>query len=261
MKNMKRYEKELIFAKDLAKKAGEIILKNFTHSTITIKDNFSPVTETDIAISKLVISEVKKKFPAHQILDEELQNVNDESEYLWVCDPVDGTMPFSRGIPTSVFSLALCKNKKPVVAVVYDPYIKRLFYTTVEDYAYLNNKQIHVSNKSLKPGEIIYMESYWLKLIGLNINNFFEYCIKKNILISSVESIVYASMLVADGSILLNIAPAVYPWDRAAAILIVKNAGGVSFDEKGQELTAFGKHKYFIASNGIAHKEIMHLLT
>ena len=258
---MGEYERELKFAKALAKKAGKIILKNFTHSTISIKDNFSPVTETDVAISKMVISEVKKTFPNHQVLDEELQNVNSESEYLWVCDPVDGTMPFSRGIPTSVFSLALCKNKKPVVAVVYDPYIKRLFYTTLCDATYMNGKKVKVSNKNLRPGEIIFMESYWLRLKGLDINNFFNYCEKKNVLVSLVESIVYGSMLVANGSIILNIAPAVYPWDRAAAILIVKNAGGICIDEKGEDLTVFGNHKYFIASNGIAHKEIMKLLT
>jgi len=257
---MKRYERELNFAKDLALKAGKIILKNFTHSTATIKYNYSPVTETDVAVSKLVISEVKKNFPAHQVFDEEMQNVDSDSEYLWVCDPVDGTMPYSRGIPTSVFSLALCKNKEPVAAVAYDPYIKRLFYTTDGDASYLNGKPIHVSNKTLTPGEIIYMESYWLRQNNVNINNFFDYCIKKNILISLVESIVYASMLVANGSIPLNISTAASPWDRAAAILIVKNAGGVCLDEKSRQMTVFGNHKLFISSNGVAHNEIMDLL-
>lgn len=257
---MEQYKKELKFAKDLAKKAGKIILKNFTHSTISIKENFTPVTETDKAISKLVISEVKKNFPLHEVLDEELQNKNINSEYLWVCDPIDGTVPFSRGIPTSVFSLALCKNKKPVLAVIYDPYMKRLLYTTVGNVTYMNGKPIHVSNKTLKPGEIIYMESYWVRAKGLNVNNFFDYCKRKNIFISLVESIVYASMLVADGLIPLNISTAATPWDIAAAMLIVRNAGGVCLDEKSRELTVFGNHKYFISSNGIAHKEIMHLL-
>lgn len=255
---MKRYERELKFAKDLAIKAGKIILKNFTHSTVTIKENFSPVTETDIAISKLVISEIKKNFPTHQVLDEELQNKNINSEYLWVCDPIDGTVPFSRGIPTSVFSLALCKNKKPVVAVIYDPYVKRLLYTTVGDVTYMNGKPVHVSDKSLKPGEVIYLLSYWFK--DFDNNKFFNYCKKKNVIVSLVESIVYSSMLVANGLIPLSISASAYPWDRAAAILIVKNAGGICLDEKSQELTVFGKHKYFISSNGIAHKEIMHLI-
>lgn len=256
---MKKYERELKFAKDLAKKAGQIILKNFTHSTISIKDNFSPVTETDIAISELVISEIKKNFPSHKVLDEELQNKNIDSEYLWVCDPVDGTVPFSRGIPTSVFSLALCKNKKPVVGVIYDPYIKRLLYTTAGDITYMNGKPVHVSDESLKPGEIIYVLSYWLK--DFNHNKFFDYFKKKNIIVSLVESMVYLSMLVSLGAIPLAIMSGGHPWDRAAAILIVKNAGGICLDEKSQELIVFGKHKYFIASNGIAHKEIMHLLT
>jgi myo-inositol-1(or 4)-monophosphatase len=257
---MIEYKAELEFAKQLAYKAGEIITKNFLHSTITIKSNLTPVTETDLEISKLVIKEVKNNFPNHQVFDEEYQHDNQNAEFIWVCDPVDGTIPYSRGIPTSVFSLALCKNKKPVVAVAYDPYIKRLFHTTIDDVSYMNGKPIHVNNKTLTQGEIIYMESYWLRQKGVNINNFFDYCIKKNILVSLIESIVYASMLVANGSIPLNISTAASPWDRAAAILIVKNAGGVCLNERSQELTVFGEHKYFIASNGIAHKEIMGLL-
>ncbi len=255
---MKQYERELKFAKDLAIKAGKIILKNFTHSKVSLKDQFSPVTETDIAISKLIITEIKKNFPTHQVLDEELQNTNSDSEYLWICDPVDGTVPFSRGIPTSMFSLALCKNKKPVVAVIYDPYIKRLLYTTVGDVTYMDGKPVHVSNKSLKPGEVIYVLSYWLK--NIDHNKYFDYFKKKNIIVSLVESMVYLSMLVSLGAIPLVIMSGGFPWDRAAAILIIKNAGGVCLDEKSQELTVFGNHKYFIASNGIAHKEIMHLL-
>jgi fructose-1,6-bisphosphatase/inositol monophosphatase family enzyme len=68
---MKNYQKELDFAKDLALKAGKIITKNFLHSKIAIKSNNTIVTETDLTVSKLVIEQVKKNFPSHEVFDEE----------------------------------------------------------------------------------------------------------------------------------------------------------------------------------------------
>ena len=140
------FDIELEFAKQLALKAGEIIAKNFLHSTITTKLNLTPVTETDLAVSKLVISEVKKNFPSHEVFDEEFQHEKHDAEYLWVCDPVDGTIPFSHHIPTSMFSLALCKNNEPVVAVTYDPFMKRSLYTKSDSPSYINNNEIRVKS-------------------------------------------------------------------------------------------------------------------
>src|SRR3989338_11294921 len=100
---MDKYSNELAFAKDLAKKAGAIFRKNFSSSTRTIKSNNTPVTETDIAVSKLVHLEIGKQFPHHAIMDEEQSHdYEHDGGYVWVCDPVDGTIPFSHRIPTSV---------------------------------------------------------------------------------------------------------------------------------------------------------------
>ena len=105
------------------------------------------MTETDLAISKLIISEVKKNFPAHVVFDEELQHVGHDSEFIWVCDPVDGTIPFAHHIPTSMFSLALCHNGEPVVAVTYDPFMKRLLYTKSDSPSFTKMKKKLKSNK------------------------------------------------------------------------------------------------------------------
>jgi len=79
---MNDYQAELEFAKQLAFKAGEIITKNFLHSTITTKSNLTPVTETDLAVSKLVIKEVKKTFPDHKVFVEEYQHKDHNSEFI-----------------------------------------------------------------------------------------------------------------------------------------------------------------------------------
>src|SRR3989339_746568 len=209
---MKDFQVELEFAKQLALKAGEIITKNFLHSTITTKSNLTPVTETDLAVSKLVIEEVKNNFPTHEVFDEEFQHEKHDAEYLWVCDPVDGTIPFSHHIPTSMFSLALCKNSEPVVAVIYDPFMKRMLFTKADSPAYLNEKSIYVEPGKFVPGEFIFGIPYWNK--DFNTNKYFDLIFKKKVRVTYVESIVYQSMLIAMGISKALIIIAASPWDR-----------------------------------------------
>ena len=252
---MDDYKKELEFAKNLALKAGDIIIKNFLHTTITTKSNITPVTETDLAVSKLVIEEVKINFPTHQVFDEEYQHDNHDAEYIWVCDPVDGTIPFSHHIPTSMFSLALCKNEEPVVAVTYDPFMKRLLYTKSGDNSFMNDQPINVKKGPFVTGDFIFGIPYWDR--SFNNNKYFDLIFKKNVRVTYVESIVYESMMVATGISRGMISIAASPWDRAAAKMIIENSGGKCTDERGERLPVFGNPKYFIASNGTVHDELL----
>lgn len=254
---MTTYTQELAFAKDLALQAGEIMVKNFSRSTITVKENMTPVTETDIAISKLVTAEVKKHFPTHAVVDEELQKHDTNTEFQWVCDPVDGTIPFSYSIPTSMFSLALCRSGVPVVGVMYDPYMKRLLYATEDTPTRMNEKEITVNSRALTAGSAIYCVPYWIP--QFDSNAFLNYFRKKNIIVSSVESFVYVAMLVANGTITTAVLPAAQAWDRAASILIIRNAGGKITDEHGVDLTVFGDHEVCIMSNGLVHEEMVRI--
>lgn len=249
---------ELEFAKELALKAGEIITKNFLHSTITTKSNLTPVTETDLAISKMVINEVKKDFPNHEVFDEEFQHENHNAEYIWVCDPVDGTVPFSHHIPTSMFSIALCHNDEPVVAVIYDPFMKRLLYTITNSPSYMNEKEIRVKSGKFITGEYIFGIPYWNR--SFDTNKYFDLIFKKKIGVSYVESIVYQSMLVATGISKALVIIAASPWDRAAAKMIIENAGGICTDENDKRLTVFGNPQYFIATNKEVHGEVIEMV-
>lgn len=249
------YEKELEFATALALKAGEIIRSNFSKSTITVKSNLTPVTETDIAVSKLVIAEVKKHNPEHVVLDEELQHDIPDAEFVWVCDPIDGTVPFSHHVPTSVFSLALCRNKRPVVAVVHDPYINRLFSTVTGGPSYMNGTIIRINDREFEKGDFIYGIPTWYE--KFDTNTYFELIYKKSVRVTLIESIVYQCMLVAMGTTKAMLSVAANPWDRAAALLLVENAGGKCTDEQGDPFTVFGDHQLFLATNGAVHEELL----
>ena len=255
---MNDYLIELEFSKQLALKAGKIISKNFLHSTITTKSNLTPLTETDLAVSKLVIENVKKNFPDHKVFDEEYQHDDHSAEFIWVCDPIDGTIPFSHHIPTSIFSLALCKNGEPVVAVIYDPFMNRLLYTRKDSPSYLNEKEIHVKSGKFIPGDYIFGIPYWNH--DFDNNKYFKLIFDKKIRVTYVESIVYQSMLVASGMTKALVIIAASPWDRAAAKMIIENAGGICTDENDKRLTVFGDPKYFIATNKEVHEEIIEIV-
>jgi len=249
---------ELEFAKQLALKAGEIITKNFLHSTITTKSNLTPVTETDLAVSRLVIEAVKNNFPNHEVFDEEFQHEKHDAEYLWVCDPVDGTTPFSHHIPTAMFSLALCHNDEPVVAVTYDPFMKRMLYTKTESPSFMNKKRICVKPGKFIAGEYIFGIPYWNR--NFNTNKYLDLIFKKKVWVTYVESIVYEAMMVATGISKALVTVAANPWDRAAAKMIIENAGGLCTDENDKRLTVFGSPQYFIATNKEVHDEVIEIV-
>ena len=253
-----KYDKELEFAKIVAKKAGEIIRKGISHSTVTIKSNISPVTETDFKVSKIVQEEISAHFPNHTLLDEEIQNTESDAEYLWICDPIDGTIPFSHQTPTSMFSLALCHNKKPVVAVIYDPYMDRMLYTQKGEPTYCNGKKTEIKKGQLERGDIVYLNPYWFK--SFNYNLFYSECKKMNLIVSDIQSYVYQSMLVALGITKAVVMWRCFPWDRAAALLIVQNAGGVTVDETSQSIEIFGKGEAVVSSNLESQKFMLDLV-
>lgn len=133
------------FAISIAKEAGEIIRKNFTLGMKKEwKEDQSPVTETDYRINTILIEQVQKEFPDYGVLGEE-ESYNEKAVNLWVCDPVDGTVPFSHGIPICTFSLALVKNGEPVLGVVYEPFMDQMYCAEKSKGAFLNGEKISVS--------------------------------------------------------------------------------------------------------------------
>ncbi len=240
------------FAIDLAKKAGKTIRANFRLAMKKDwKDNDTPVTITDTAINRMVINAVKKHFPSHGVLGEEESYNEKGKEFLWVCDPVDGTVPFSHGVPTSTFSLALVKNGKPIVGVAYDPFMDRMFSAELGKGAFLNGRRISVNKRGMH-NSVISWES-WKSVEALRLKY-------KTSFPMSWFSFVYGAVLVACGELVA----AVYTWnyahDAAAAKVIVEEAGGIVTDLHGKDQRYDRKINGCLVSNGKVHKELLKIL-
>ncbi|MEK6962810.1 MAG: inositol monophosphatase family protein [Nanoarchaeota archaeon] len=156
------------FAINLAKKVGRIMLRYFSSRVKnSYKQDHSPVTKADLDINRLVIENVKRRFPMHDVLGEEESHLSNSSDYVWVCDPIDGTIPYSHGIPVSVFSLALTHHGKPIVGVVYDPFHRKTFFAEQGKGATLNGKKIRVSPKKELEHALIGMDGWGLARYNL----------------------------------------------------------------------------------------------
>lgn len=249
----------LDFAKALALEAGAIMRKYFLATDIEWKSNQTPVTQADTEINSLIIERIKAAYPDHSVLGEE-ESYNLGKEYTWVCDPADGTMPYSHGLPISTFSLALCLDGVPQVGVVYDPFMKRLYSASVDGGAYCNDEVVQVNQQGMK-NALIDMSAFPSTDPVLDVDSsVMTKVFDAGARVTSLWSCILPSCLVAQGSyegVVLNLAT---PHDSAAIKVIVEEAGGKVTDLYGNDQRYDRPTKGFIASNGVVHDELVSIV-
>ncbi len=246
------------FAMHLAEQAGTIIRKDFTLGMKTRwkKDN-TPLTATDLVINQLVIDSVKQRFRGYSVLSEEGDYFSEASEYVWVCDPLDGTIPFSHGIPVCAFSLALVYRGESILGVVYDPFMDRMFVAEKGVGAFMNGKKITVSSRNTFKHSLLSVV-HWndapfdFSRLAVVLKN-------KGARISNI-SIAYMGALTAAGAFVGTVFPGDKPNDSAAVKVLVEEAGGKVTDIFGNEQRYDRPIKGNIASNGTLHEELLALV-
>ena len=255
------YEKELEFAKNIAREAGEIMYSHFGFDLKhEWKSDQTPLTVADTKINSLVIEKIKANFPGDGVFGEE-ESYETDSSRLWVCDPVDGTLPFSHGLQISTFSLALVVDGEPIVGVIYDPFINRMFYATKNGGAFCNNQLIHVSSQPMKNALINIEgfpadESKAVSTFDRSICNLVESSGAKT---TCLWSAIISFALIAAGQYSAAIFNLKYIHDVAAAKIIIDEAGGRTTDLYGNEQRYDRPTQGFIASNGVFHDQLVDL--
>ncbi|HYH75051.1 MAG TPA: inositol monophosphatase [Candidatus Saccharimonadales bacterium] len=254
------------FARQVALEAGAIMLSHFGTRHSHTKADGSPVTIADQLINDLVIARVRQQFPTHAILGEERSHAVAGNSHTWVCDPIDGTVPFMLGIPTNIFSLAMVDAQgTPVVAVAYDPYLQRMYWATAGSKAYVNQQSLTVSNTpALRTARVGFSGRSSRVLQAEHFTHSLRQSCNRLV---TLQSIVYEAMLVATGAIDAAILMGDGAHDAAAACLIVRAAGGNVTDLYGDDQRYDAPVRGVILSNGGAlHTELVtlaksHMLT
>jgi myo-inositol-1(or 4)-monophosphatase len=245
----------------IAREAGSLLLDYFhTKLKIEYKGEADLVTAADRASEKLIRERVSQQFPSHDVMGEE-QGLNDRgSEFRWYVDPLDGTTNFAHGYPVFAVSIAVEQRSgamsRRIAAVVYDPTRHELFTAEQRRGAQLNGQAIQVS-KAARLKECLVATGFPSQKRHKNPNIFFYHQITLH-----THGVRRAGSAALD---LCNVACGRFdgfwefnlnPWDTAAGVLIIEEAGGrVSrFDGSPFELDS----RETLASNGLVHDALLH---
>ncbi len=253
----------LKLAHEIADEAAIIALKNFGFNTAnTWKSDNTPLTVADTGINTLVIEKINAAFPDHSIYGEEESVRKEGSQYIWVCDPIDGTMPFSLGLPTFTFSLTLVdqSNGQPILGIVNDPVMKNTYWATKGGGAFRNGTAIRVNQETNLKNTYVSTDGVQDFGIGIDSVATIRTLQSKGARSLKLLSFIYGGIQVANGKLVASLFYGGYAHDVAALKIITEEAGGKATDLTGKERRYDEKGTGFVASNGILHEEILGLI-
>ncbi len=237
--------------------AGE--LKRFFNQSFTVgtKEGINNlVTEADHASEKAIIEVIKKNFPDHYILSEEVGAIVQDSNYKWIIDPIDGTVNFAHGIPLCCVSIAIEHNGEIILGSVYNPNMNEFYFAEKGRGATLNETPITVSSKNKVINACLVTGFPYTYLDAPNgALQIFERLIRKGIPVRRLGSAAIDLCWVAAGRFDGFYEHKLEAWDSAAGYLIVEEAGGKVTDFKGEKFSPYQPH--VLATNGIIHDEMV----
>jgi len=252
------FSKITLIAIQAALKAGDILKSGFRSKfKIDKKEGkHNLVTEYDLLSETNIISYIKEHFADHSILCEEEGLFDKNSEFKWIIDPLDGTVNFAHSIPMFAVSIAVSKNDEIISAVTYHPLINELFIAEKGKGAFLNGKKLKVTNTK-KLDDAIVATGFPYDL-SENPNKCIERFINILKLGLPIRRIGVASIdlaYVAAGRFDVFWETGLGPWDCAAGILLIEEAGGKISNYDGTKITTLQKKNAIIASNAHLHEE------
>lgn len=251
----------LDFAKEIALYAGKVMMEYYNKKIdLNYKNDKTVVTLVDKKINSYLIEKVKEKYPTHAVNGEE-ENYNQDSPYVWVCDPLDGTGMYVDHIPVFVFSLALVYDGEPIVGVIYNANEDKLYSAIKGQGAYCNSAKIYVNNKKL--GDLGYKTN--IEIFNNELIDEIEILkeLKNLSKISSIGSVARSCMAIATGDFSCDIFPGTIHanCDIAASYLIVTEAGGKVTNIYGDNQRYDVDIKGAIITNGISHNQILGIIS
>ncbi len=245
-------------AAGIAREAGALLANYFERRVaFELKGEFDLVTEADRASERLVIERLRSHFPTHSIVAEETGAHHGSSEHCWYVDPLDGTTNFAHGFPVFNVTLAYEHLGELACGVVYDPTRQEMFAAERGGGAYLNNRRIRVSGaKRIDDALVATGFPSRKRHESVNIHFFHQVGMITHGVRragSAAIDLAYVACGRFDGfwEFGLN------PWDMAAGILMIQEAGGSVSDMKGAPHTLTSAN--LTATNGAIHAELLAL--
>ncbi|MDA1051756.1 MAG: inositol monophosphatase family protein [Planctomycetota bacterium] len=256
--------RELITAGEAARAGGEVLAKYFQTGVIAEHKNdsetYNLVSVADVEAEQAIVEVIRRAFPGHAVLGEESHHDDVRSEHLWVVDPLDGTNNFVHGIPHFAVSIAYYHQGQPRCGVVFNPSRDDWYEATAGDGAFHNGKQVHVC------------ESETLDKVLVGVGFYYDRGEMMEATLTAVRDLFYAQIhgIRRFGTAALDLAQVgcglfgaffeyqLSPWDFAAGVLFVEEAGGQVTTTQGEPLPL--RKTDLLASNGRLHDQVQRLV-
>lgn len=245
-------------AQEIAREAAAI-LTGYSERRIgyRLKGEFDLVTEADLASDRLVVERLQTRFPTHSIVAEESGTHQTASEFRWYIDPLDGTANFAHGFPMYCVSMGLERAGEMIAGVVYDPTRDEMFAAELGAGAWLNNRRIRVS-RAARLADSLVATGFPSRKRHHNVNvHFFYQMAMASHGVRRGGSAALDLAYVACGRLDVFWEFGLNPWDTAAGVLLVTEAGGARTDMHGAPHLLTGAH--LLADNGLVHEEVLEL--
>jgi myo-inositol-1(or 4)-monophosphatase len=241
--------KKLLDIATIAALEGGAVLKKYVGNLSQIQEKGRSgdlVTEADRASEETILAIIKRHYPDHQILAEEsgLQGTAQQNNYLWAIDPLDGTVNYAHGYTACGVSIALLKEGVPIVGVIYNPFRDELFRAAQGLGATCNYEPIQVSQTATLENSLL-VTGFAYDRRETPDNNYAEFCHLTH-LTQGVRRGGSASVDLADiacGRLDGYWERGLSPWDLAAGVVLVQEAGG--------KITAYDQSPFNLSSGRI----------
>ncbi|HAM36720.1 MAG TPA: inositol monophosphatase [Elusimicrobia bacterium] len=247
---------------DALDQADRILRRRFGSVSITYKGRADLLTQADMESQRAILGLIRRRFPSHDYQAEENARKDTGAEYLWIVDPLDGTTNFAHGYPVCCASIALLRRGRPVLSGIHDPFRGERFWAEAGRGARLNRRRLRVSSvrqieKALLVTGFPYDRAEKSRFYTEFYRSFMMLCHDVRRSGSAALDMAWVAAGRADGFWEFNLCP----WDVAAGLLLVREAGGKVTDFRGRpwrEIQDFGRQT--LASNGRVHPGMMKVL-
>lgn len=246
----------------LVRQAGALLQDETQELEVTVKGRADFVTQMDVAVQEYLRRELQLAAPDVILIAEEQQRIYMEPGHsYWILDPIDGTQNFIRRVGMSAISLAYCEGGVLQFGVIYNLFTEELFHAIRGQGAFLNGRSMQVTASPVLAESLMAIGTspYDRQLIPQNWALFqavHSRCLDVRRSGSAALDLAYVAAGRYDGYIERNLKP----WDMAAGILLVEEAGGRISDYAGQPVDV-NKNSDICASNGAIHGELLQLIS
>jgi myo-inositol-1(or 4)-monophosphatase len=254
------WQKEMEIARQAAREAGKIVHSHFGRKNrVRKKGDIDLVTEADIQSEQKIIEIISRSFRNDSILSEETGEHQHVPNRVWLIDPLDGTTNFAHAFPFFGVSIAFEVEGQVVLGIVYNPCTNEWFEAVQGTGASLNRRKIRVSKtKSLVDSLLATGFPYDVHENPGGVVARFKTMLTHSQGVRRLGSAELDLCYVACGRVDGYWEERLYPWDTAAGLVIVKEAGGEVTDYTGGDYSPYSKT--ILASNGLIHRDMIQAL-